>query len=259
MSRTRNPSSRFRNAVITGASSGIGAALAVELARRGVEVVLCARRVERLEALAAQIARAGGRARVEALDVRDLDALPPTLERLDRELDGLDLVVANAGVGGAHHASELLPEHVRPTLEVNALGAIVTLTAALACMRPRASGTLCGVSSLAGLGGMPSSGAYAASKAALSTFLETLAIDLAGSGLTVVDVQPGFVESEMTAHQTSMPCLWPADRAACRIADDLERGRAVSSFPWQLSLALRLLDRAPRPLWRAVLRRARGR
>ncbi|MEO0652123.1 MAG: SDR family NAD(P)-dependent oxidoreductase [Planctomycetota bacterium] len=244
---------------MTGASSGIGAALAAELAARGVEVVLCARRAERLEALAQALREAGGRVRVEPLDVRDLDALPEFFERLDRELGGLDLVVANAGVGGAHHASELLPEHVRPTLEVNVLGAIVTVTSALIQMRRRGHGTLCGVSSLAGLGGTPSSGAYAASKAALSTFLETLTIDLAGSAIEVVDVQPGFVESEMTAHQTRMPFLWPAERAARRIAEDLERGRAISSFPWQVSLPMRFLTRAPRWMWRAVVRRAHRR
>ena len=251
---------RFRNAVVTGASSGIGAALALELARRGTEVVLCARRRERLEALAEAIERAGGRARVEPLDVTDPDAIARLLARLDAELEGLDLVVANAGVGGARHASRLTVDDVRPTLEVNVLGAIVTLTAALELMRGRGRGTLCGVSSLAGLGGMPSSGAYAASKAALSTFLETLAIDLAGTALRVVDVQPGFVESEMTAGRSGpLPCLWPADRAARRIADDLARGRAVSSFPWQLSWPLRALTRGPRVLWRWALGRLRPR
>ena len=248
--------SRFRNAWITGASSGIGAALALELARRGVHVAVSARRAERLDELAERIRAAGGEVTVVPLDVDDLDAQRRAVEELDARLEGLDLCVANAGVGRAGHASRLTLEDVRATLSVNVLGACTTLMLALERMRERDRGVLCGVSSLASLGGMPTSGAYSASKAALATFLETLTIDLQGTGIEVVDVQPGYVVSEMTAGATDpLPFLWGTERAARRIADDLERGRAICSFPWQVSLPLRLLARAPRPVWRLVMGR----
>jgi short-subunit dehydrogenase len=246
----------FRTALVTGASSGIGAALALELARRGVEVSLAARRADLLEQLVERIRGEGGRAEHFVLDVRDTEAVRELVLARDSAVGGLDLVVANAGVGRARHASRLEWDDVRATLEVNVMGAIATLTAGLECMRERGHGTLCGVSSLAGIGGMPTSGAYSASKAALSAFLETLAIDLRASGLRVVDVQPGFVVSEMTADAPHpLPFLWPTERAARRIADDLEAGRPICSFPWQLSTALGLLRRSPRWGWRATMAR----
>ena len=248
----------FSNALITGASSGIGAELARELSRRGTRVVLVARRADHLEQLAAELRQAGGEADVECLDVVDTAAVRELVGRWDERLDGLDLVVANAGVGRAFSAQKLTWEHVEPVLMVNVVGAIATLTAALERMRERDRGTLCGISSLAGRGGMPGSGAYSASKAALATFLETLTIDLAGSGLRVVDVQPGFVDSEMTDHNDfHMPFKWDTPKAVRRIVDDLERGRAICAFPWQLSMPLAITRGLPRTLWRAIARATR--
>lgn len=248
----------FRTALVTGASSGIGAELALELARRGTRIALVARRAERLAAVAESVRAAGGDARVEVLDVTDTPALRALIARLDDEWGGLDLVVANAGVGGAVSARRLTWEDVEPVLSVNVVAAFATLTFALEHMRARGRGTLCGVSSLAGRGGMPGSGGYSASKAALTTFLETLAIDLAGTGLRVIDVQPGFVASEMTDHNGfAMPFKWDTPRAVRRIVADLERGRAISAFPWQLSTPLAVARGLPRGLWRRLVRRVR--
>ncbi|QDU68375.1 SDR family NAD(P)-dependent oxidoreductase [Engelhardtia mirabilis] len=248
----------FNSALITGASSGIGAELARELSRRGTRVVLAARRADRLESLAAELRAAGGQAEVEVLDVVDTAAVREVVTRWDERLGGLDLVIANAGVGRAVTARRLTWEEVEPVLLVNVVGAMATLTCALERMRVRGRGTLCGISSLASRGGMPGSGAYSASKAALATFLETLTVDLAGTGLQVVDVQPGFVASEMTDHNDfHMPFKWNTPRAARRIVDDLERGRAICAFPWQLSVPLALTRGWPRALWRALARRAR--
>jgi short-subunit dehydrogenase len=253
---------RHRAGLVTGASSGIGAALAWELSRRGTHVVLAARRVERLEALRERIEAAGGSAEVHALDVRDVPRLRAFVKQLDARLlerhGGLDLVVANAGVGLAEHASKLAWGPIETTLAVNVVGAFATLHAGLECMLPRGRGTLAGISSLASLGGYPGAGAYPASKAALATYLETLRIDLAGSGLRVVDVQPGFVVSEMTtgervAHPVPAWLLVPVERAAEHIVRDLEHGRAISSFPASQSVPLRLLARAPRFVWRGLL------
>lgn len=249
--------------LITGASSGIGAALAHELASRGAYLWLCARRSERLEALASELERRWPgadrpRARVRALDVRDGAALRAFIEFADADSGGLDAIVANAGVGRAEHAASLDWAAIEEVLAVNVVGAFATLHAGLRCFLARGRGTLCGISSLASLGGYPTSGAYSASKAALAAFLETLRMDLAGSGIRVVDVQPGFVVSEMTQgpqahHAARRRRMVESAEAARRIADALERGSAVCTFPWQESLPLRLLRRGPRWLWRLVL------
>ena len=249
-----------RHAFLTGASSGIGAALARELSNRGASLTLAARRRERLEQLADDLCRAGGTVRIVELDVREPGDVAAAVQQADEHFGGLDLVVANAGVGLADRATELTWEQIDQTLAVNVRGAFATLHAGLRCMLPRRRGALCGISSLASLGGMPKSGAYSASKAALSTFLETLRLDLAGTGLGVVDVQPGYVVSEMTGGGTAHPVLRgrsmvPTEDAARWIADGIAEGRPVISFPRSESVPLRLLRTAPSGVWRRVMGR----
>ena len=277
---------RYERAFVTGASSGLGRGIALELARRGARVVLAARREAELAGLAAEIERAGGRADLVPLDVRDTQAVRAAVERWDREVGGFDLVLANAGIAGAGEAgpreagtgeastgeasarqasargdrSGALESAVAlQVLQVNVLGAVATLCAALPAMRARGRGTLAGVSSLAALRGMPGNGAYSASKAALSTFLESLAADLAGSGVRVVDIQPGYVRTPMTAaNRFAMPFLVELEPAVQKCVDGLERRRALVHFPWALSWPLRALVRPlPRPVWLALARRLR--
>jgi short-subunit dehydrogenase len=242
---------RFESVLVTGASSGIGRELVRVFARRGARVVALARRAERLDELA-QEPDLAGRVVPLVFDVADVDAL----RRLVTELDHthtFDLVIANAGVGLGAHARSLAFEDLERTLRVNLLAAAATLHAALPGMLARGRGTLCGVSSLAGTGGMPESGGYAASKAALSTLLETFAIDLAGSGVAVCDVQPGYVHTEMTADAGhALPFVWDVERAASHVADRIERGSTRIRFPWQVVLLLDVLKLCPRFVWRAV-------
>ncbi|MCB9914536.1 MAG: SDR family NAD(P)-dependent oxidoreductase [Planctomycetes bacterium] len=250
----------FQRAFLTGASSGLGAELARQLARRGTEVVVTARRRARLDALVAEITAAGGRARAETLDVRDADAVRALVARLDVELGGFDLVVANAGVGLATRAAELTWEQVDETFAVNLRGAAATLLAGRDAMLPRGRGTLCAITSLAATRGMPTSGAYCASKAGLATFVETLEIELRATGLRFVDVQPGFVVSEMTDKNTGhMPLLMQTAPAVARIVRGLERGDSVVAFPRRMAWPLRTLGKLmPRALWRFLSRRAAG-
>ena len=245
---------RFESVLVTGASSGIGRELVRVFARRGARVVALARRAERLDELARE-PDLEGRVLPLVCDVADIDALRRAVAELDHGR-AFDLVIANAGVGLGAHARTLAFEDLERTLQVNVLAAAATLHAALPGMLSRGRGTLCGVSSLAGSGGMPGSGAYAASKAALSTLLETFAIDLAGSGVRVCDVQPGYVHTEMTAGADHpLPFVWDVARAASHVADRLERGRTRIRFPWQLVLALDLLKLFPRVVWRIVFGR----
>jgi NADP-dependent 3-hydroxy acid dehydrogenase YdfG len=226
-----------RTVLVTGASSGIGEALAIEYGSRGAHVALLARREDELARVAAVVEARGGRATTIAVDVSDPDAVFAAVKRAESALGSLDMVIANAGVGSSGHASRLQWADVARTVDVNVRGAMATLVAAIPIMLAQQHGHLVGVTSLAGKRALPESGAYSASKAALSTFLETLRIDLAPAGIRVTDVQPGFVATPINAHtKHSMPLLWQVDKAARVIADRLARAPRVVSFPWPLVL-----------------------
>ncbi|HWV39871.1 MAG TPA: SDR family NAD(P)-dependent oxidoreductase [Vulgatibacter sp.] len=246
----------IRTAWISGASSGIGAALAERLAARGVEVILSARRQDALEALAARIRASGGAARVEPLDVSDPVATTEALLRIDDEVSGIDLVVANAGVGGSRWAGKLRWEDCAQTLRINVDGAVASLLAVLPRMVERGRGHLVGISSLAGYRGMPASAAYSASKAFLMVFLESLRVDLRDTGVFVTDVRPGFVRTPMTdRNRFHMPFLMQVGDAAERIVAGIERRRQLVTFPWPLAAATRLARIVPPGLWDRVIAR----
>ncbi len=232
---------RPRTLLITGASSGIGKALALEYARGGAKMALCARREAELADVAREVKDLGGEALCLKLDVCDVEAVAEAVRRADRELGSLEMVVANAGRGDTKLSTRLAWSDVGPVLDVNVRGALATLVAAIPVMIAQKGGHLVGVSSLAGIRGLPTSAAYSASKAALSTFLESLRIDLAPVGIRVTDVQPGFVATPINeAADYPMPFRWPVSKAARHIATRLERGRAVVAFPWPLVMATRI-------------------
>ena len=246
---------RPRTALITGASSGIGRALSERLAAGGTEVVLVARRVELLEEVRAAIVSRGGRARSLALDVSQPERIVEAIERLDRELP-LDMVVANAGIAGSTPAQTLTWAAIAPMLQINVMGAIATLAAALPAMVARGRGHLVGISSLAGMRGLPKTATYSASKAALSTFLESLAIDLEGSGVLVSDVRPGYVKTDLTANRSyKMPMLMELADAIDTIARGLDAGDRVIAFPKPLASALAATRMLPVAAYRRLARR----
>lgn len=250
----------MRKAFVTGASSGIGWSLALRLAGAGFEVAICARRRAHLEALARAIAEAGGRARVVVADVSRPAEIVEAIRAADDEMGGLDLVVANAGVGHERWSGKLRWEDVEPVVAVNVAGAAATLTAVLPRMVERRRGHLVGISSLAGLRGMPRSAAYSASKAFLSTFLEGLRVDLRGTGVAVTDVRPGFVRTPMTAqNRFRMPFLLEVEEATAEILRGIERRAPVVAFPAPLAAAVGVGRLLPAHLWDRVITRARGR
>ena len=241
--------------LITGASSGIGKALAFEYARGGARLALCARRTAELEAVADEVRTLGGTALVLPVDVGDVEAVAATVQRADRELGSLDMVIANAGVGITRLSTRLTWSDVAPVVDTNIRGAMATLVAAIPIFLAQQRGHLVGVSSLAGLRGLPTSAAYSASKAALSTFLESLRIDLAPAGIRATDVRPGFVATEFNQSAThARPFLWPVDRAARRIVRRLERAPAVIAFPWPLVVATSLSRLLPAWVYDRVVR-----
>lgn len=189
---------------ISGASSGIGAELARQLAARGEHVALAARRVDRLDGLASEFQSLGVMATVHELDVRDPDAVDAAIRSADDAHGGLDRVVVNAGTGGGarigtgHHRDNVA------LFEVNLLGALAQAEVALSLFRPRDRGHLVLVSSVAAVRPMPGSLAtYGASKAALRHLGGALALDCRGTGVDVTTVLPGWVDSEMTAGVTT--------------------------------------------------------
>jgi NAD(P)-dependent dehydrogenase (short-subunit alcohol dehydrogenase family) len=235
----------WRTALITGGTSGIGLALAEHLAQAGVRVAVCGRRPE---VLAEATGRLGEGSLGQAVDVRDPQAVVAFVDATAAAFGSLDLVIANAGYGGNRPATRLKPEHFIGMLETNVIGACTTLTAALPHMLAQGRGHLVGVSSLAGYRGLPTSAAYSASKAALSVFLESLRVDLAGTGLRVTDVQPGFVKTPLTdKNDFPMPFMVPVEDAARGIVRALTRGKRTYAFPWPLVTLMRLA--AALPAW----------
>lgn len=250
--RSRTP----RTVLLTGASSGIGRDLALEYARRGAHVMAVARRENELTALCTAIEASGGKASFVVCDVADAHAARAAVHEAERTLGSLDMVIANAGVGGNAHASNLDFDVVARMIDVNLRGAMATLAAAIPIMLAQKHGQLVGVSSLAGRRGLPTSAAYSATKAALSTFLESLRIDLASSGIQVTDVQPGFVATPMTAKNAfPMPFIWESTRAARYIADRLEHAPGIIAFPLPLDMLTRLSRHLPHWLYAMITRK----
>jgi short-subunit dehydrogenase len=251
------PPAAIRTALVTGASSGIGAALARRLATEGITVALTARREDALRTLAAEIEAAGGTASVHAVDVSDPEATVAAVQAADDALGGLDLVIANAGVGSARWSGKLTWADCADVLAVNVAGATATLCAVLPRMVERRRGHLVGVSSIAGVRGLPKFAAYSASKAYLSTFLEALRADLRGTGVRVTDVRPGYVRTAMTTDNTGMPFLISAEDAAERIWKAIRGGRSVSTFPLPMAGGARIMAALPNPLFDRLMKRKR--
>ena len=244
----------FSTALVTGASSGIGRELARQLGRGGVQVALVARRREELEVLAEEIKGSNGRAIVLPADLRRPEEAVRIIAEAEQNLSRLDLVIANAGVGSEGPIQEAAWEKMIETMMVNSLAPMAMIRAALPGMLKRKSGYIAGISSLASYRGLPRSGAYSCSKAALSTFLESLRVDIRGQGVSVIDIHPGYIRTPMTSkHKFKMPFLMDVDRAAGLILNAIVRKKPVYSFPWQMALLLRIAHIMPIWLYDSVI------
>jgi short-subunit dehydrogenase len=233
-------------AVITGASSGIGWELARTLAAEKCKVGLVARRRDLLENLAADIRRAGGTVELAAADVADRGQTLDAIHDLAGRLGPVDLLIANAGVGAPTLLDPVNIADVERMFKVNVLGVVYAIEAVLPEMLRRGRGHLAAVSSLAAYKGLPGESAYCASKAAVNAYMEGLRIQLAGRGIAVTTICPGFVKTPMTdVNDFKMPWLLQADDAARRIVRALRRRRKVYNFPWQMSIFMRVLRWLP--------------
>jgi NAD(P)-dependent dehydrogenase (short-subunit alcohol dehydrogenase family) len=259
--------------LITGASSGIGRGLAVELAQRGAKLGLLARGAAAQKAIGAavggrrstdppvsivpspallevaqeieektssQSGAAAARTLLLPADVRDAKAVRAAADRLREEFGKIDVLIANAGVGATTEATELDPEEVARLMSVNVIGAVNSVAAVLPEMAKRGSGQLVAISSLSAYRGLRKSAAYCASKASLSSFFESLRIDLIGSGVNVTIIHPGFIRTPLTAgRKADMPFLMELDYAVNKIIGAIEKKKKSYAFPWQLATIVR--------------------
>ncbi len=233
--------------IVTGASSGLGRSLALHYARAGWGVGATARRAD----LLAELARAAG-VHTAAADVADRPGITAALRELEAKLGGVDVLIANAGVGLPSGGVAVNPAGVETMLRVNVLGVVNSFAAVLPGMLARGRGHLVAVSSMAAFKGLPGAAGYSASKAAVLVYCEALRIELAPRGVAVTCVCPGFVATPMTApNPHPMPWLLTADAAAARIAAALRRRPAVYSFPKRMRLLMALTRWLPD----AVIRR----
>ncbi|HEX3280745.1 MAG TPA: SDR family NAD(P)-dependent oxidoreductase [Pyrinomonadaceae bacterium] len=226
--------------MITGASSGIGGALAVELAKRGARLGLIARRADALTEIAERVRAAGSQAVVLPADVRDADSLRAAAEQLKSEVGPVDVLIANAGIGPTRDGSDLNTKEVSDVININVIGAANSVGAVLPQMVARGHGQLVVISSLAAYRGLPRSAAYCASKAAVSAFFESLRLDLEPKGIAVTIIHPGFIKTPLTAgREAQMPFLMELDDAVQKIVRAIEKKKKSHAFPWQLASIVR--------------------
>jgi short-subunit dehydrogenase len=228
-----------KSVMITGASSGIGKALAYELAKKGYSLALTARSIKKLEEIRDDIAAQGNTSKimVRQLDVTDTDDVFTAVAELTEQLGGLDIMVANAGVAVAGKVGRGEFESARQNIETNLIGAMATLDAATAHFLSKGSGHLVGISSVAGLRGMPRNSGYCASKAGIAMYLEAVRAELYRKNIDVTVLYPGYIDTPLNNMLKSRPFLISVEKGASIIARLIERkvkSKTVPVFPWNI-------------------------
>lgn len=246
-----------KTVVITGASSGIGKALALEFAKRGYNLGLAARRLDKLKALQAeidQLAQASGNsARVEVceLDVDQTHLVGTTLLGLFNKLGQVDTVVVNAGVNKITAVGKGQLNDELALIQTNLLGAVATVNAAVEYFKARKKGHVVGISSLASLTPIPKQAAYCATKAGFSMYLDAAAVELRKHNIRFTKILPGFVKTDIVENMDQYPFIVSAEQAAREIVDHIEKGRSVGvvpGFPWKFVKPV--LSNLPAAVWR---------
>lgn len=244
---------------ITGASSGIGRELALEMARRGYIVAATARNLDALEELALESSGMTGAIRAFACDVSDRDAMTATVSDIERHLGPVRLAVFNAGVYIPTHGEALNPGDFEKTIDVNLMGAINGLVPAVERMKASGCGQVVFVASVSGYSGLPAASAYGATKAALNNMAESLSFDFEKMNIRTQVVNPGFVDTPATRkNDFEMPSLVPSDKAVGEIIHGIERGGFEITFPRRFTYMLKVLRMLPHPLYFAIMKRRTG-
>lgn len=243
------------NVFITGASSGIGEALARHYAAQGASLGLVARRGGLLQQLAASLDTP---VTTYTADVRDADALASAAADFMQRYGVPDIVIANAGVSRGT-LTELKEDTAafKTILDINVLGLLHTFQPFIDGMRQRGSGSLVGIASIAGIRGLPGAGAYSASKAAAISYLESLRVEMRPHGIDVTTIAPGYIRTPMTDVNTyAMPFLMDADVAAAKMARAIAARRRFFVVPWQMGWLARFMRFIPPFLWDWAMKNA---
>ena len=240
---------------ITGASSGIGQALAARYAKAGWRLALAARRIGEIEQWAKSQGLARDRCVAYAADVQQIDSIVGAGRECIAEQGLPNVVIANAGVSiGIDTEIRADLDVLADTLAINNVGLAATFHPFLAAMRQRGSGTLVGIASMAAIRGLPGHGAYCASKAAVVAYCESLRGECRGSGVRVVTLLPGYVATPLTAgNRYGMPFMLQADEFAERAIRAIEAGASYRVIPWQMSVIAKLMRLLPNPLFDMLL------
>ena len=240
---------------ITGASSGIGLALAEHYARQGASLGLVARRLDALCELARRFPQLS--VSVYAADVRDEAAIAQAASRFIGEHGLPDVVIANAGISKGVATGHGDLETFREVMDVNYFGMAATFEPFVKRMEEARHGTLVGIASVAGVRGLPGSAAYSASKAAALAYLESLRVEMRPFGVAVVTIAPGYIRTPMTAHNPyPMPFLMDAERFAEKAAQAIARKVRFAVFPWPMRIVATLLGCLPRWLYDRLFEKA---
>lgn len=248
----------YRTVVITGASSGLGAGFAERLAPMCTNMVLTARREPMLRDLAAKIF--GPRVHLLPADIADSAAYRAQLQALLAPLPPCDLVILNAGIGQEKSIVHPQLENMHRVFGVNLFGAAATLDAIMPSMLREGKGHIVGISSVAGIRGLPRLGAYSASKAAMTNWLEAVRGELSRTPISVTTIHPGFVETPMTENNGKMPFLQSLDSALDQMMSAIHKKKQLFTFPWQMRF-LGVFAARPMPAWlyRRFIRKYGGR
>jgi len=247
--------------MLTGASSGIGAEMAVQAARGGATLGLIARRQSELERVASDVVAEGGTARIFPLDVTDAAAQRQAADQLREEFGRIDILIANAGIGGNNRETrEIVADAVADVITINLLGVVYSVSAVLPEMLEAENGHLVAISSLAGFRGLPKSAAYSGSKAGVTAFFESLRLDFGHRGVDVSIIQPGFIKTPLTSgRRNKLPFLLETEVGAAKILRAIEKKKAFYAFPWQLATIVRVSKVFPAWLYDSIASRARYR
>ncbi|HXF43795.1 MAG TPA: SDR family NAD(P)-dependent oxidoreductase, partial [Pyrinomonadaceae bacterium] len=229
-------------AFITGASSGIGRALSLEIAGLGGRLGLAARRQDELESLQNEIFAKCSDAKIYSLDVSDENAVKAAVDNLVETYGKIDIIIANAGISGNDELTRKGdPAGVRRVIETNFMGAVNTASAAIPYMLRQKRGHLVAISSLAAYRGLLRSGSYCASKAAMTKYFESLRLDLSHKGIKVTIIHPGFIKTPLTAgRQNKMPFLMELEDSIPLFLKAIEKQKPFAAFPFPLAMLVRL-------------------
>lgn len=239
---------------LTGASSGIGEALAYELARRGARVAITARRKEILDEIVAKIRQSGGQAWSFPGDVLNLEEMKGMVDAIEKTVGPIDVAIPNAGTHLFTKPEEFNSAEYLSIMHLNFGGVLHCLEAVIPRMLSRGRGHLAPVASLAGYRGLPRAAAYGASKSALIHFLESIRFHLKPKGLTITVVNPGFVKTPLTdKNDFYMPFLISSEKAAKIICRGIERGKRTVAFPIPFSWIVGFGRFLPAPVYEKIV------